>query len=385
MTRPARRHARRPTTRGTLRPTAAALGVAFGVTTGMLAVDALTDRASSVAGSTTAPAATAPAAPAPAAPGGPATSPGPPDRTARPGRVTLAFAGDTHFEGVSKQSLSRGDLGSATDVLAAADVGVLNLETAVGTGGNRQPKQYAFLAPPSAFALLREEGVDVVSMANNHGMDFGRAGLVESLAAAREHGMPVVGAGDDEDAAYAPWSTSVDGVRVAVLGATDVLDSFAIDSWPARGDRPGLADTKGGEDRFLDAVAEAARTHDVVAVVIHWGVERTVCPTPRQRELAAALVRAGADVVVGSHAHVLQPLGEVDGVPVMWGAGNYHFYARPGPAAQTGVLTVVAGADGVRDVTWHPARIGDGRPQLLSGASAREALADLARTGERCG
>lgn len=303
--------------------------------------------------------------------------------TGRP--VTIAFAGDVHFEGSSAAALDAG-LGSAGTVLRTADLAVVNLETAVTTGGNRQPKQYAFRAPARAFDTLRAAGVDVVSMANNHGMDYGRAGLRHSLAAAGAARMPVLGAGADDAAAFAPLRRTVRGVRVSVFAATDVLDSFAVGSWPATPDRPGLASVKdAGLARLVAAVrAEKGRRADVVAVVLHWGVERVTCPTARQQEVARALAAAGADVVAGSHAHVLQPTARVGRSVVAYGLGNFVFYARGGAGAQTGVLTVTVTKAGVRGSTWSPAVIRSGRPALLTGAAKTAAVTAQKERGAGC-
>ena len=290
-----------------------------------------------------------------------------PEPTAPPaGPVSLAFVGDIHAEGSARRVLTDG-LGEVADLFREHDVVVGNLETAILTdpsAASPAPKKYTFAAPPALLETLHANGVDVVSLANNHGMDFGREGLRQTLEAAEASPLALVGAGQDVEAAYAPWVTEVDGTRVAVLAATDVLDSFAIDSWPATTDRAGLASTKGDrQQRFLDAVAEAAEKADVVAVYLHWGVEREVCPTARQQELVAALAAAGADVVVGTHAHVVQPGAEVDGTLVHYGLGNFVWYAREGPSAHSGVLSVEVSPDGT-SATWHEARIRSGIPQL---------------------
>ena len=118
----------------------------------------------------------------------------------------LAFGGDVHFEGVLSSRLSAGasDLLTPIEpVLDRADIAVVNLETAVTNGGSASAKTFTFRAPASAFEALRGGSVDVASMANNHGMDFGETGLRDSLAAARRHRFPVIGIGRDGQQAYA--------------------------------------------------------------------------------------------------------------------------------------------------------------------------------------
>jgi len=162
--------------------------------------------------------------------GGGATSGGAPGRSRPTGGtpITLAFAGDVHFEGGARAALS-GGLAPITPALSRADLTVVNLETAITVRGDREPtKAFTFRAPPSAFSTLKQAGIDVVTMANNHALDYGQVGLADSLAASREAGLPVVGAGVDEDAAFAPYLATVKGRRVAVIGATQVLDDNLV-------------------------------------------------------------------------------------------------------------------------------------------------------------
>jgi poly-gamma-glutamate capsule biosynthesis protein CapA/YwtB (metallophosphatase superfamily) len=294
------------------------------------------------------------------------------------GSALLAFAGDVHFEGSAASALS-GHLGSAFDVLRSADLAVLNLETAITDRGTPQPKEFTFRAPARAVTVLRQAGIDAVSVANNHGMDYGRVGLADTLSAARSAGMPLLGAGQDDKAAWTPLRREVNGVRVSVLAATDVLDDFAVTTWPARRGTPGLASAK-DPARLLAGVRAERATADVVVVFLHWGQERVVCPTARQLQLARLLAEAGADIVVGSHAHVVQPGGSVGKTLVRYGLGNFQFYASGGPGSKSGVLTVTVNRGGVTGSEWHPATIVGGAPVLLSGqAAAARAVAERAR------
>ena len=208
--------------------------------------------------------------------------------------VTLAFAGDVHFEGRVAALLDRRDatLGPMSSALRSADVAVVNLESALTSGGSPAPKEletpsrrYWFRSPPSALALLERSGVDAVSLANNHGADYGAAGLRDSLRAARNSPVAVIGVGRDPDQAFRPYQTSVDGVEVAVLAAdASPLESNAS-IWDVEAGGPGLAAAR--DDTRLLAAVRAANAHsDVVAVYLHWGAEHRGCPTAEQRKLA---------------------------------------------------------------------------------------------------
>jgi hypothetical protein len=160
--------------------------------------------------------------------GAPATA-GPARRSGKP--VTLAFAGDIHFESPIRGRLATSPasvLAPVAPVLRRADVAVVNLETAVTARGTQQSKTYAFRAPAGAYDALEAGGVDVASLANNHGLDYGLTGLRDTLAAAKRARFPVVGAGWNDDEAYAPHRLTIRGQRMAIIGATQVLDNHLV-------------------------------------------------------------------------------------------------------------------------------------------------------------
>ncbi len=291
--------------------------------------------------------------------------------------VVLAFGGDVHFEGILETRLAAKPprvLAPIAPVLSRADIAVVNLETAVTTRGTPQPKQYVFRAPPTAFDALRGGGVDVASMANNHGLDYGDVGLRDSLAAASRYRFPVIGIGRDGKRAYAPYRTTVKGQRIAILGATQVLDDHLIGAWTAGPGKPGLASAK-DVPRLLQEVHRARRTADTVVVFLHWGRERERCPTTGQRKLSRQLVAAGADVVVGGHAHRLLGAGRMGKALVSYGLGNFVWYSTSELSVQTGVLFVTVTGRRIDGYEWVPARIVDGVPRPLAGNDRREELA----------
>jgi poly-gamma-glutamate synthesis protein (capsule biosynthesis protein) len=291
--------------------------------------------------------------------------------------VTLAFGGDTNFEGVIADRLATDPasiFGGFAPILSAADIAVVNMETAIGTGGTPAPKAYTFQAPPEALEAFRLAGVDVVSAANNHGMDFGPASLEETLAAEAATGFPIIGIGRNEAEAFAPYVVEVRGQRVAVVAATQVLDGSLIDQWTATEAQPGLASAK-RVDRLLREVQAARATADTVVVFLHWGTETHTCPNDAQLTLSQQLVDAGADIIVGGHAHRVQGGGRLGGAVVHYGLGNFAFYSARGEGARTGVLTVTVTGRRVDGYQWIPGRIVDRRPEPLSGAEAEAALA----------
>jgi poly-gamma-glutamate synthesis protein (capsule biosynthesis protein) len=296
--------------------------------------------------------------------------------------VRIAVAGDIHFEGPLAPRLRSPAtaLTSATTALAAADVAIVNLETSVGSGGRPEPgKRFTFSAGPEAFEALAAAGIDVASMANNHALDHGRARIGSTLraAAAARPALSVVGIGADRDAAFAPALTDVDGTRVATIAASVADQDPTADptgAWAAGPDSSGIADAIDPR-RLLREVRRADAAADVVVTYLHWGVQGERCPSTDQRSLARRLVGAGADVVVGSHAHELQGDGRLGAGYVAYGLGNFAWYL-PGP---TGVLTLTVrpprAPPGRAEVTasrWWPATIG------ADGLASRDARAAAA-------
>ncbi|MDR8407615.1 CapA family protein [Nonomuraea sp. 3-1Str] len=303
------------------------------------------------------------------------------DSTPSPERrpFTISFGGDVHFEGVLRPRLNnpRTTLGPIASVLRRADLAMVNLETAITTGGTPAPgKQFTFRAPASAFTALKAAGVDVVSMANNHGMDYMETGLSDSLAAIKKSRFPVVGIGANDTEAYRPFRKVVNGNRVSVIGATQVLDAEFVNAWTATPGKGGLASAK-NEDRLLRAVRQARKNSDTVIVHLHWGTEMQKCPNPAQLSLAPKLVKAGADVVVGGHAHILLGAGYLGSSYISYGLGNFVFYnSTPGTTGRTGVLTLTINGRKVLKDQWTPATIQGGIPVPMTGAARTQAVAD---------
>ena len=306
--------------------------------------------------------------------------------------VTLAFAGDVHFQIQVAALLDdpRG-LGPISRVLSDADVTMVNLESAITQQDTWDPKdlerpadRYWFRAPARALDVLADAGVDVVTVANNHGADLGEPGLQDTLRAAGNAPLAVVGLGRDRAAAFTPYQVHVHGTDLAFLAADASELESSSPVWTAGPRTPGLAAAREARPRvLLEAVRRASEDTDVVVVYLHWGREDRACPTAMQRTAARALAAAGADVIVGSHAHVLLGSGWQEDTYVNYGLGNFVWYTGARP--DTGVLRLRLVDGKVTSDRWTPARIGPlgGRPLPLSGREARRA-GDRWRAGRGC-
>jgi len=293
--------------------------------------------------------------------------------------VTLAFGGDVHFEGIVRAKLDANPssvMAAIAPVFRKTDLAMVNLETTVSYRGSPIPgKTYTFRAPPSAFRALKAGGVDLATVANNHGVDYGTTSLLDTLRYAKRYHFPLVGGGRDAAQAYAPYRVTIKGQRIAILGASQVIDSNLISSWTAGPGKPGIASAY-DVGRLTAAVRSARKKADTVVVYLHFGEERHSCPSGMQVSIARSLIAAGADIVVGSHAHQQQGGGRLGRAFVDYGLGNFVWYSQSSSVSTTtGVLEVTVTGRRIDGYKWVPARIVGGSPTPLGGSSRSAGLA----------
>jgi poly-gamma-glutamate capsule biosynthesis protein CapA/YwtB (metallophosphatase superfamily) len=216
--------------------------------------------------------------------------------------MNIALAGDTMLgRRVAETIGADGPDGLLADdvveLTRAADLFVLNLECCISERGTRWPdprKPFFFRAPPAATEVLTRLGVDCVTLANNHALDFGPEALLDTLEHLSSAGIAAVGAGSNVEEARRPAILEADGFRLAVLGCSDHPPEFA-----AAADSPGIAF---GLDWVETAIA--GLDADAVLVTPHWGPNMAAAPVPHVRRAAAAFRAAGATLIAGHSAHI---------------------------------------------------------------------------------
>jgi poly-gamma-glutamate capsule biosynthesis protein CapA/YwtB (metallophosphatase superfamily) len=227
--------------------------------------------------------------------------------------IKLALAGDTMLGRQCAEALATRPPRSlvADEVIAVAreaDLFVLNLECCISERGERWPnprKPFFFRAPPAATETLRALGVDCVTLANNHALDFGEEALLDTFAHLEAAGIKWVGAGPTLERARASRIVEAGDFRLAVIGVSDHPEEFA-----AGPDSPGIAYADLRRDpapEWLVGTIRAATTEaDAVLVTPHWGPNMTPAPVRHVRRSAPKLLDAGATLVAGHSAHVFQ-------------------------------------------------------------------------------
>ena len=265
-------------------------------------------------------------------------------------------------------------------IIASADLAIGNLECPLATIGRPADKEYAFRAHPAAAAALVDAGFDIMTLANNHSVDYGPEALLETLTTLRKAKLTTVGAGEDLARARR-WVVVERGsppVKIAVLAFSNMFPKEFYARKQRAGTNPAyLAFVK--ED-----IAAARKRADVVIAIFHWGDELSDTPSWKQRVLAAAAAEAGADLVVGHHSHVLQGMEVRGRTLIIYSLGNFLFPSRRAATHQTVILRYHPNRNGQARVEIIPCEIKDFQPQPITGLRQRAAcltrLADLSES-----
>jgi poly-gamma-glutamate synthesis protein (capsule biosynthesis protein) len=289
--------------------------------------------------------------------------------------VTVVSGGDTIGDrGVKAYIAAHGAdavFAGIAPVLRAADAAWVNLESPLTDISDPYPgKDVHFQGDPRLAAGLADAGIDVVNMANNHAVDQGPAGLLDSIRRVEAAGVKVVGVGRNAAAARQPAIVRTSsGATIGFLGWTDII-------WPGyqAGSGPGVATARPDMSRVEHAIRELKRRVDYVVVCFHWGVEYTDMPIADQVSEAHAAIDAGADMVIGHHPHVLQGAQIYKGHFIIYSLGDLVFDHYTLATGQTVLVHAVLSPHGVK-VTLIPVYASsNGIPTIVTGAAGRAIL-----------
>ncbi len=246
------------------------------------------------------------------------------------GSMTILFSGDVLLSDHVLNAYSRaGGISGVLDqgylsAIQSADYFAVNEEFPFSSRGTQaSDKQYTFRLAPEKVSLFKEMGIDAVTLANNHALDYGTDALLDTCEILDQADILHTGAGKDLDTAKQPVLFEKNGQRVALIGATRVIPKA---DWAATKGHPGmLSSYEVSVEPLLAQIAECHASGDKVVVLIHWGIERDEMPQEYQRALARRYIDAGADLVIGSHPHVLQGIEYYKGKPIFYSLGNFVF------------------------------------------------------------
>ena len=251
------------------------------------------------------------------------------------GDVTLGYHFEEYFDqqvakGVSREEMLGYGFRQVRSAVSPTDLFLVNLECPFTSRGDKLAKNFNFRARPELVAVLLAGRIGAVSLANNHLMDYGPIGLIDTLQTLEAAGVPHFGAGRTLGEARRPAIVERNGVRIALLGYFFLGDhNIEPPEVIATDERPGVAghysSASAVEAMLREDVAAARSKADLVIPFFHWGREGSHVPEPYQVLLAHAAIDAGAAAVLGSHPHVLQGMELYRGAPIVYSLGNFVF------------------------------------------------------------
>lgn len=242
--------------------------------------------------------------------------------------ITLLFAGDVLLSNHVLQAYDKaGGIHGVLDAgylhaIEQADFFMVNQEFPFSSRGTQAPdKQFTFRLEPERVELFKQIGIDGVTLANNHALDYGQDALLDSCDVLDGAGILHTGAGKNLNEAKQPVIAEIDGKKIAVIGATRVIP---VSDWAAGSGHAGMLATY-DPSVLLEEIASLKQENDYVIVYVHWGIERDEMPQEYQRKLGHQYIDAGADLVIGAHPHVLQGIEYYQGKPIVYSLGNFIF------------------------------------------------------------
>lgn len=241
-------------------------------------------------------------------------------------QISFAFIGDILLgSSVGDVIKAKGEDYIFKDVNAIfkeTDFVVGNLECAISDRGSpEQNKEFVFRAAPYTAKIIADAGIDAVSLANNHVLDFGLDALNDTFEHLESNDVKYAGAGCDAESASKPVYAEVKGVKIAFVASSHVIPFV---SWTAGVNKPGVASTY-NPAVICNEISNADKNADIVIAYLHWGMERYDIAELYQRNLAKKFIDCGADIVVGSHPHVVQGLEFYKHGVIVYSLGNFVF------------------------------------------------------------
>ena len=250
-----------------------------------------------------------------------------PDVTEDASDTTLIFTGDVLFANAFKNNYDAGGIGQVIEPkllteLQNADILMVNEEFPFSDRGTpMEDKQFTFRCDPKYVTALSQMGVDIVSLANNHTLDYGREALSDTFQALDDAGILYAGAGNTAERAYELQVIEKNGKKFGFLAASRVVP---VADWKVEVQAPGML-TAYDDTKLVELIQKAQTDCDFLSVMIHWGVEYDEYPQDYQTKIAEDCFAAGADLVVGAHTHCLQGISYLEGKPVFYSLGNFVF------------------------------------------------------------
>jgi poly-gamma-glutamate synthesis protein (capsule biosynthesis protein) len=294
----------------------------------------------------------------------------------KPAQVSLIAVGDIMLtRGVETKIAKYGSdypFLKIRDYLNNGDIVFGNLETPIAEGRAIKPGEMLFRSNPGLEKELKASNFSIVSLANNHTLNFGRSALTETFQYLNEVGIKYVGAGINLEQAYSPTIIKINNFSFAFLAFNDI--DFTPESYGATEELPGIAFMN--EERMVQAVKQAKNQADFVIVSMHSGYEYHNEPNEKQKRFARLAIKSGAEMVIGHHPHVVQSIEKYNDKYIFYSLGNFIFDQMWSEETREGaIIKVIFDKSGVKDFEIKATKIYDYcQPDILSSKESEPIL-----------
>lgn len=299
-------------------------------------------------------------------------------RESEDNKIVLAAVGDVMLSrNVEQKMISKNDWKypflETAEITRGADLAFGNLETTILEGNIVKTGSFSFRTDPNAIEGLQYAGLDVLSLANNHIMNFGRNGLESTIDNLNAAGIGHAGAGLGEEEIYRPVVKEIKGVRFGFL-------AYSYSNEQVADKKNGTYGVAGLDvEKMRSQVAELKKSTDVVVVSMHAGTEYETAPGRAQKDFARAAIDAGASLVIGHHPHVVQTAEKYNGGYILYSLGNFVFDQMWSEETRLGAIAEITfDKDKISKIDFVPVKIFDyAQPKLAEGADKEKILERL--------
>lgn len=294
----------------------------------------------------------------------------------QPSNISMVFTGDVMFgRGVeSVLNSNQNVFGDLKTLFLQSDIVVINLESPFTDSNINYKKAIPLKANPDYAHVLKDNNVNVVSLANNHIMDYGPPGLQDTIAALDKYDINHIGAGENLQKALKPAYFNIDNKKIAIINFFDktTFQGFSeTELAQATNDKPGSAPADW--NTVKDSIDNIKSQSDIVVVTFHYGNEYSVNPNNYQTELSRKCIDEGADLVIGTHSHVPEGIESYKGKLIFYSLGNCVF-DQSNPITKESMIVRFMILNGNPDIEVIPIKIVNSSPKFMDKGNAESFL-----------
>ena len=282
--------------------------------------------------------------------------------------VVLRFGGDVMMTAYFKNYIDSKGVDymweDVRELIKSADYSIFNLETSVSLRGkDTKPSGYGFRSEPSTLEGLKNAGIDMVSLANNHVMDYGRDAFSDTITSLNEYGIKHIGAGENLRDASKVIYEEINGVKVGFLAASEIL---GYESNKATDEKSGVYYLNRKDLSDIKLIIKNAKNEcDVLILVAHWDREYYDEPKSETVNMAHELIDSGVDIIIGHHPHVLQGIEYYNDGIIYYSTGNFNFLIRNENASQSALFEIEFNKKEILSSKVYPIKINGCKANLL--------------------